>query len=142
VPQNYEKAAFSFRRAAELGDARAQLELGNLHSEGKGVPQDYTQAAFWYRKAAEQGYAPAQSILGSLYDTGQGVSQAYAEAYFWYALAATKSARVGSSVAKLGAEVRDKAASHLTPAELAREQERARKWIESHGGEARMTRYV
>lgn len=137
VPQDYEKAAFLFRRAAELGDARAQLELGNLCCDGKGVPQDYTQAAAWYRRAAEQGSPWAQYILGGLYDKGQGVSQNYAEAYFWYAMTASNLGHplAGTSFAKLAkgpAEHRDEVASHLTPGDLSREQERARKRFEAH----------
>lgn len=33
---------------------------------------------------------------------------------------------------ELAAKSRDEAASHLTPADLSREQERARKWFEAH----------
>jgi hypothetical protein len=76
----------------------------------------------------------AQYLLGDLYDKGQGVPQDYAEAYFWYAQAAGKLAPVlaGTSLTKGPAEHRDEAASHLTPADLSREQERARKWFEVH----------
>jgi hypothetical protein len=133
VPQDYAQAAFWYRKAAEQGDAEAQDALGDLYRDGHGVPQDYTQAAAWYRKAAEQGNADAQFSLGFLYDKGQGVSQACAEAYFWYALAASKLSPLdSSSLAKGPAEHRDEAASHLTPTDLSREQERARKWFEEH----------
>jgi len=33
------------RQAAEMGDAQAQLELGQMYYEGKKVPQDYAEAA-------------------------------------------------------------------------------------------------
>jgi TPR repeat protein len=134
-PQDYAQAAYWWRKAAEQGHAQAQLELGHLYCDGKGVPQDYTQAAFWYREAAEQGHVPAQYVLGGLCDgKGQGEPQAYVEAYFWYALAASKLAPLlaGSSLAKGPAEHRDEAASHLTPADLSRVQERVRKWFEDH----------
>ena len=95
------------------------------------------QAAVWYRKAAEQGDAGAQG-LGILYDEGQGVPQGagalgkpdYAESYFWLDLAAAGEPK--NSHAKGVAKDRDEAASHLTPADLSREQERARKWFEAH----------
>ena len=90
----------------------------------------YAQAALWYRKAAEQGNADAQLSLGYLYDDGQGVPQDYAEAYFWYYLAAA--GEQDASDSKQVAKYRDEAASHLTPVDLAREQERARKWFEAH----------
>ena len=84
----------------------------------------------WYRKPAEQGDAKAQYNLGLLYRDGQGVPQDWAEAYFWLDLAAAGKLR--AMLAKDAAKQRDKAASHLTPAELTREQERARKWFEAH----------
>jgi TPR repeat protein len=65
-----------------------------------------------------------------LYDEGQAVPQDYAEAYFWYDLAAAGKQDV--SVSKRVAKIRDAIASHLTPADLSREQERARKWFQEH----------
>lgn len=92
------------------------------------MPQDYAQAASWYRKAAEQSNARAQYFLGRLYDKGRGVPQDFAEAYFWLDLAAAGR----PPLAELAAKHRDEAASHLTPADLSRQQERARKWFEEH----------
>jgi TPR repeat protein len=130
VPQNYAQAAFWWRKAAEQGDDQAQFNLGLSCDKGRGVKKDHTQAAFWWRKAAEQGFAPAQHNLGVLYHYAQGVPRDYAEAYFWYALAAA--GKADASNAKDAAKYRDKAASHLTPADLSREQERAREWLEAH----------
>jgi len=129
VPRDYTQAAFWLRKAAEQGDAEAQFSLGDLYYSGRGVSQDYTQAAAWFRKAAEQGYAAAQSMLGYLYLDGQGVPQDYAEAYFWYDLAAGK---LDASDAEQVAKFRDEAASHLTPADQSRVQQRVRKWFEAH----------
>jgi TPR repeat protein len=97
-----------------------------LYSVGEGVPQDSNQAVFWYLKAAERGDNFAQFHLGYLYDKGQSVPQDYAEAYFWYDLAAA-----GTS-GEIAAGARDEVASHLMPADLSREQERARNWFEAH----------
>jgi hypothetical protein len=101
-----------------------------LYELGLGVPQDYTQAMFWLRKAAEQGAVGCQVSLGDLYKKGQHVPQDYAEAYFWFDLAAAGE-RDPSQRGQVE-ELRDEAASHLTPADLARVQERARKWFEAH----------
>jgi hypothetical protein len=60
------------------------------------------------------------------YALGHGVPQDFAEAYFWLDLAAA------GPLAEWAAKDRDEAASHLTPADLSREQERARKWFEAH----------
>jgi TPR repeat protein len=130
VRQDYAQAATWWRKAAEQGDIEAQTNLGSLYDSGQGVPQDYTQAAAWWRKAADQNGAGAQYHLGLLYDKGQGVPLDYAEAYYWMDIAAA------SEIDSVGPEEvdqsRDEAASHLTPAELSREQERARQWLESH----------
>ena len=42
-------------RAAEQGDATAQVNLGVLYNNGQGVPQNYVQAHMWYNLAAAQG---------------------------------------------------------------------------------------
>jgi len=76
------------RQAAEWGDAEAQLKLGVVYYEGKGVPQDYVKAACWFRKAADQGNADAQGMLGFMYDEGDGVPQDHVEASHWLRKAA------------------------------------------------------
>ena len=73
---------------AKSGDAKCQIALGELYSNGLGVPQDYAEAARWFRKAADQGVATAQFNLGTNYYKGQGVHQDYAEAVRWYRKAA------------------------------------------------------
>jgi TPR repeat protein len=75
---------------AEMGDARAQNDLGFCYHEGQGVTQDYAEAVKWYLKAANQGNAEAQFNLGTCYDHGQGVAQDYAEAVKWYRKAANQ----------------------------------------------------
>src|SRR5665213_2252097 len=47
VPNDYQQAAFWFRKAADQGSAKAQAILGALYAAGVGEPQDYTQAAQW-----------------------------------------------------------------------------------------------
>ena len=130
VPLDYAQAAFLYRKAAEQGHAWAQYNLGLLYYRGRGVPRDYTEAAAWYRQAAEQGCAEAQASLGFLYGIGQGMPRDYAEAYFWYDLGAAD--RPDASNAEDAAGLRDDAASHLTPDQLADAQKRVRKWLEEH----------
>jgi TPR repeat protein len=141
VRRDYAQAAPWYRKAAEQGDADAQDSLGDLYHKGQGVPQDDAQAATWFHKAAEQGDADAQESLGDLYDTGRGVPRDYAEAYFWYDLAAAgenasdeedTSDEEDASELRHVAKDRDEASSHLSPADLFREQERAGKWFEEH----------
>ena len=49
-----------FRKAADRGNADAQVSLGYMYLHGRGVPQDDALAVTWYRKAADQGNADAQ----------------------------------------------------------------------------------
>ena len=130
VPQDYLQAATWLRKAAEQGDAKAQDNLANLYKDGQGVSRDYAQAAVWFRKAAEQGDVNAQQRLGEFYGLGRGVPQDYAEAYFWFDIAASR--KVEGVKQEDIAKERDGAADLLTPADLSRAQERARKWFEDH----------
>ena len=41
-------------KAAELGDADAQFNLGNMFASGAGIKQDYNQAAEWFRKTSAE----------------------------------------------------------------------------------------
>ena len=63
----------ALKKAAEQGDAEAQLSLGSRYAYGVGVPADHAEAVRWYRKAAEQGDGDAQFNLGKMYYEGRGV---------------------------------------------------------------------
>jgi serine/threonine protein kinase len=79
----------SVLKAANAGDAKAQVEIANRYFYAlNGVGKDYSQAVAWYRKAADQGSAVGQSDLGSLYYYGHGLPQDYAQALFWFRKAA------------------------------------------------------
>jgi len=88
--KDYAGAVKWYKSAAELGDAAAQLTLGVMYDNGKGVPEDDVEAVKWYTMAAAQGKAAAQFNLGVKYAKGQGVAQDYAEAVKWYKLAAAQ----------------------------------------------------
>jgi len=130
VHKDSPEAALWLRKAAEQGVAPAQYDLGGLYYRGQGVPQDYRQAAVWYRKAAEQNFALAQYAFGALCMQGRGVPQDNEEAYFWFDLAAA--GKMDAKMMETAAKTRDETASHLTPVDLSRAQERARKWFEDH----------
>jgi len=99
-------------KAAEQGDALAQLTLGLKYYKGKGVPQNYKQALLWHTKAAEQGVADAQLILGVMYAKGRGVKRNFKLAYAWESLAAAQGH-------KLAIKNRDIVAKRLSPQQLA-----------------------
>ncbi|MDC0305257.1 sel1 repeat family protein [bacterium] len=60
VPKDYAEAVKWYRKAAEQGDASAQVNLGWMYDKGKGVPQDYAKAYMFYNLAAAQGHKNAE----------------------------------------------------------------------------------
>lgn len=63
----------TLKRAAQLGDASAQLHLVKLYQDGEaGAPQDLSQARAWARRAAEGGDARGQHAYAMYLYDGQG----------------------------------------------------------------------
>jgi len=73
--KDYKEAYRLLLPLAEQGDAAAQVKLGLMYNEGKGVPKDYKEAVRWYRLSVEQGDAEGQTRMGDMYFMGHGVSQ-------------------------------------------------------------------
>jgi TPR repeat protein len=111
---------------AEQGDAEAQSNLGFMYYSGQGVPQNYQEAFKWNKLAAEQGEAGAQLGLGAMYYFAGGAPQNYQEATKWWILAKTSGA---SSEAD---DMLDMVTKKLTPSELQKAQEDAKKWWDEH----------
>ena len=78
------------RRAALNGDTEAQVELGYLYHDGKGVAQSYLKAMEWWQKAAEQGNAFAQFnfAVTMLTAPDPNINRDYDLAIKWYLAAA------------------------------------------------------
>lgn len=55
VEQDAEKAAYWYRKEAELQDSEGAFNLGLLYAKGYGVERDFTQAAEWMEKAVAWG---------------------------------------------------------------------------------------
>ena len=83
----YGRAYEFWKLLAEQGDDVAQMGLGLLFSNGKGVPMNRYEAFKWYSLAARQGNTGAQLNLGSLYAEGLGVPTNYVLAYAWFSVA-------------------------------------------------------
>ena len=83
-------------RRAQRGDAEAQVSLGAMYDEGRGVPADEAEAARWYRLAAQQNNARAQYAMGALAERGAGVPRSDEDAARWYRLAAEQVLQVGN----------------------------------------------
>jgi len=58
------------QKAADLGDANSQYQLGRLYAFGHAVVQDYREAAALFQKAADQGHREALFELGVYYEEG------------------------------------------------------------------------
>jgi hypothetical protein len=84
APQDEAKLT-SLRQRAELGDIKAQSELGFRFEYGVGGAQpDPGEALKWYYKAAEQGDIGARHRIAGMYFEGRGVAKDYPEAARWY----------------------------------------------------------
>lgn len=84
VAQNFEKAAFWFREAANGNIANARYNLGVLYHQGLGVDRDLGRALYWYREAAKLNHPEAQYNLGIAHIEGIGTDYdpLLAAAYF------------------------------------------------------------
>jgi TPR repeat protein len=103
---NYAEALKQLQPLAEAGDTSAQVLLGRMLADGKGVPQDDAQAAQWYWKAATAGDTQAQTLLSAAYTDGKGVNISQVMADYWQWKAATNQAaedktRLAAEVGKL-----------------------------------------
>lgn len=83
LERNLKQARAWYKKAAELGDARAQYALGR-DAEQAQLPQ----AVAWLHKAALQGHARAQCALAERLFLGLGTEQDPMGALAWYARAA------------------------------------------------------
>lgn len=78
--ENYEEAVRCYRKAADMGVADAQYELGICYHRGDGVAQDDEMALKWWLLAAEQNHTHAENEIGDWeYEAGN-----YDEAFMWY----------------------------------------------------------
>ena len=88
IAKNMKKANKLFKRAVELGDSTAMVNLGMSYEFGEGVKLDRNKAKRLYRVAADRGSAHAQKNLGLLllqdgdYASGFGCMKASAERGF------------------------------------------------------------
>ena len=123
------KAVDLYRRAADLGDGRAMLQLGFLHENGRVLSQSHEQAVAWYRRAADSGSASAMFHLGVMCWAGRGVTQDLVEAYKWLVLGSASGA---SAIAAQTASARDALARVLTAEQVAEARKRAHEWQSAH----------
>ena len=84
------RAIVILRRAAELGDAEAQYQLGKYLSRdgGSAGADNMAEAMRWHLAAAKQGHASAQHSIGLASEVGHGTECDMAKAAEWLGLAA------------------------------------------------------
>jgi TPR repeat protein len=66
VSQDYQQAILWYQKAANQGNAKAQVQLAWFYESGLGVEKDNAQARLWYQRAADQGNLFAQTALTRL----------------------------------------------------------------------------
>jgi uncharacterized protein len=72
---DHKGAAQIVAKAAEAGNAVAQLRLALLYDQGDGVPRSAKTAFAWYSRAAAQGEPESQNQVGIFYELGEGVAE-------------------------------------------------------------------
>ena len=104
----YDNAVKWYIKAAEMGNADAQVNLGCFYHFGTAVPQDlsvedrHAKALEWFTKAAQQGHAGAQYLAANALYNNRGAppnmtaKDRQAQALYWY----KKSAAQGDEGAK------------------------------------------
>ena len=91
VDQDYEKAAYWLKIAADKGYHYAQTQLGICYYEGKGFASiDYTQAAHLFQLASNQGNILGTYYLAKCYEHGNGVDQSNEKAFDLYCKASNQ----------------------------------------------------
>ncbi len=80
---HYDIALQKAQPLAAAGDPAAQMLLGMMYADGKGVPKDDVQSWQWYWKAAVGGNAQAQLALVAIYRDGRGVAVDNDMANYW-----------------------------------------------------------
>ncbi len=73
--RDYATALKEWQAAADKGDLRATVGLGELHLRGDGVRVDPRMAADWFRRASDKGFADGQYAYAVLLRDGNGVQK-------------------------------------------------------------------
>ena len=125
IPSGVSEQVKANRKAAEQGDAKAQLALGVFYEEDRSVPENAAEAVKWYRRAADQGDNEAQWRLGMCYALGKGgLPIDDFQAYVWFSISA-----IGGDAKTMTAL---KSALHLTDEQLAKAKQIVKDWKPVH----------
>lgn len=97
VRRNEPLAVEHLKKAAEKGNATAQVRLGQAYYSGNltTIAQDYHTALKWFNAAAEQKNAEAQYQLGKMFQNGWGTRQNNNTAKEWFGKACDNGSQAG-----------------------------------------------
>jgi len=84
IPQDFDRAVFMYKRAADMGSTHAMNTLGYMYSNGIGVDKNINESLAWYRQSAEAGSSNAAWYIGKIYHDGIGVPKDREEAKKWF----------------------------------------------------------
>jgi TPR repeat protein len=86
-PQDHERAAYWYLKAAKGDNAKGQLAIGIAYRRGQGVTEDGDAALYWMKKSAGNGHSLAMYNLGLFYldkAARPSVGSYATEAYAWF----------------------------------------------------------
>jgi TPR repeat protein len=121
-------AARLFLPLADQRHTGAHSNMDPMYAARPDVPKDSQEAMRAWQRAAEQGDAEGPYNLGLMYEKGQGIPQDFIRAYMWYHLAAEA---LSEDDAMVAIKLRDRLASRMTAAQLAKAREMARRCQQS-----------
>lgn len=121
VDQDYIKAVYWYRKAAEQGLDFAQSSLGWIYTNGWGVPRDNAEAVKWFEAAAQQWDLSALCMLGALYIEGKDIPRDLDKAYYWLDVCASSAA---GQKRLMAGRIRDEIEKQLPPQQLQKIREK------------------
>lgn len=75
VPPDNPLGIYSYKKAAQNGDAHGQYIFAKIYDLGRGVEETDSLAMLWYMEAASQGHTDAMAHLGAMLAYGDGVPE-------------------------------------------------------------------
>ena len=89
-----------FTRAAELGNAQAQMKLAECYGNGRYVKKNKKLRFEWLLHAANNGIMEAQELVAECFEKGRGAEHNDGKAYKYYKLAGEQGSEYGKVKAK------------------------------------------
>ena len=85
--KDYKIAPYYLSYDANLGDDKAQYNLGIMYKKGLGINKNYKLTLKSFKFSALSEHPKSRLMLGNMYYHGQGVAVSYPKAFLWWRLA-------------------------------------------------------